>query len=244
MANHRFFTHFGEDHCRLSSTHSVLEAEEPKRSLILTAISKVLFDIPNGHRERLENLWVDQLSYASAWRKYVSERNEDLKLHMTFMFALALMNTLTLPYVFYTGLNKASMMLCILGLCIACVLLHEQRQLAGTGASTAAAYLDARNTSYGFQPTAVVHSLPQAIFVWASLLFTIQGFCFCLAIGDIPGTILWPIMIPVAVVLIVASFGFWVALHPREKSFEEEATPTSPPTPTDLKELPSLVSIV
>jgi len=69
----------------MSSTHSVLEAPERKRSLILTALSKVLFDIPNGHRERLENLWVDQLNYASAWRKHVSRRIEDLKLYMTWV---------------------------------------------------------------------------------------------------------------------------------------------------------------
>jgi len=103
-----------------------------------------------------------------------------------------------------------------------------------------AVYLDARNTSYGLQPTAIVHSLPQAAFVWASLLFTIQG--FCLTFGDIPGTILWRIMIPVAVAMSVASFGIWVALHPREKSCEEEAMPTTPQTPlTDVKELPTSI---
>ena len=43
---------------------------------------------------------------------------------------------LTLPYVHYTILNKSSMMLCILNLCIACVLIQEQRKLNGTGAAT------------------------------------------------------------------------------------------------------------
>ncbi|KAH9979757.1 hypothetical protein BJV74DRAFT_120386 [Russula compacta] len=50
VANHRFFTHFGEDHCRLSAVHPVLEAPARKRSLILTVISKALFDLPNEHR--------------------------------------------------------------------------------------------------------------------------------------------------------------------------------------------------
>ena len=152
------------------------------------------------------------------------------------------------------------MVLCTLGLCIGYVLLQEQRQLNGTGAATGvrtptthvrfkfdsclikAVYLDTRNTSYGFQPTAIVHSLPQAVFVWASLLFTIQG--FCMAFGDIPGTVLLPIVLPVAVVLIIASFGIWVALHPRERSFGE-VTPTSTQTfPTEMKDVPSVESIV
>jgi hypothetical protein len=31
-----------------------------------------------------------------------------------------------------------------------------------------------RVTGYGFQPIAIVHSLPQALFVWTLILFTIQ----------------------------------------------------------------------
>ena len=43
--------------------------------------------------------------------------------------------------------------------------------------------------------------------------------------ADIPGTLLLPIAIPAAVVFVVASFGVWVALHPREKPFEEATLP-------------------
>ena len=81
-ANHRFFTHFGEDHCRMSYEQSILETPESKHNLALTVISKALFDIPNGHRERLENIWVDELNYTSSWRKFVSGRIEDIKLNM------------------------------------------------------------------------------------------------------------------------------------------------------------------
>jgi len=37
-------------------------------------------------------------------------------------------------------------------------------------------YLGGWVTGYGFQPIAIVHSLPQALFVWALILFTIQYF--------------------------------------------------------------------
>lgn len=84
-ANHRFFTHFGEDHCRMSSTHSVVEAPARRRNLILTTLSKLLFNLPVEHRERLEKLWVDSLVYSSAWRKHVSERVEDLQQTMTWV---------------------------------------------------------------------------------------------------------------------------------------------------------------
>ena len=81
-ANHRLFTHFGEDHCRMSYEQSILETPERKRNLALTIMSKALFDIPNGHRERLESIWVDELTYTSTWRTIVSERIEDIKLNI------------------------------------------------------------------------------------------------------------------------------------------------------------------
>ncbi|KAF8257102.1 hypothetical protein EI94DRAFT_1634117, partial [Lactarius quietus] len=47
IANHRFFIHFGEDHCRLSSDQAILEVPDAKRSLVLAILSKVLlFDFP------------------------------------------------------------------------------------------------------------------------------------------------------------------------------------------------------
>jgi len=57
--------------------------------------------------------------------------------------------------------------------------------------------------------------------------------------GDLPGRMLLPTIIPVAVVLIIASFGIWVALHSRGKPLEEgsEALPApSPALPIDQKE--------
>ena len=53
-AHHRFFTHFGEDPCRISSIDYVVETPVGKRSLILTAMSKALFDLPTECRERLK----------------------------------------------------------------------------------------------------------------------------------------------------------------------------------------------
>ncbi|KAH9998654.1 hypothetical protein BJV77DRAFT_940470 [Russula vinacea] len=59
IAHHRFFTHFGEDLCRISSIDYVVEAPVGKRGLILTAISQALFDLPTDYRERLKRFgWV------------------------------------------------------------------------------------------------------------------------------------------------------------------------------------------
>jgi hypothetical protein len=83
--------------------------------------------------------------------------------------------------------------------------------------------LDTRNTSYGFEPTAIVHSLPLASFVWAFFLFAMQG--FWMTFGTLPLRVLFPTMISVAVVLGLVCVGVWVALHPKEKPYVETPLP-------------------
>jgi hypothetical protein len=69
----------------MSSMHSILESPPRKRNIILTAISKLLFDLPIEHRQHLEQLWVDQLVYSAAWRKHTSDRAGDLLQKMTWV---------------------------------------------------------------------------------------------------------------------------------------------------------------
>jgi hypothetical protein len=216
----------------MSSVHSILELPPRKRSTILTAISKLLFDLPIEHREHLEKLWVDQLVYSAAWRKYVSERVGDLLQKMTWIFALSIANILILPISYCPALNQFSIVLCILGLCITLVLYQEQRKLVDTGGIVGAAYLDTRDTAYGFEPTAIVHSLPLASFVWAFFLFAIQG--FWMAFGDLPQRILLPTVISVAVVLGMVCFAVRIALNPREKTNVVSETPFPAPIPLEI----------
>jgi hypothetical protein len=39
--------------------------------------------------------------------------------------------------------------------------------------------------------------------------------------SDLPTRIFLPVVIPLAIVLTVACLGIWMALHPREKGFED-----------------------
>jgi len=246
VANHRFFTHFGEDHCRMSSMHSILESPRRKQSIILTAISKLLFDLPIEHREQLEKLWVDQLVYSAAWRKHVSDRVGDLLQKMTWIFALTIANILILPISYCPALNKSSIVLCLLGLCITFVLYQEQRRFVDTSGTVGAAYLDTRDTTYGFEPTAIVHSMPQASFVLAFFLFASQG--FWMAFGDLPQRVLLPTIISVAVVLGLVCIAVWIALNPREKTYEGSETRFPAPVPLefsiDSKDLPTVDCMV
>jgi len=225
IANRRFFIHFGEDHCRLSSDQLILEVPERKESLILAVVSNtLLFGYPNFYRARFEGLWVDQLAYISPWRKHFHEMIKELS-HMVLCFlALLILNPLTIQASPIPGLIHSSLFLCFFGLILTSVLLREQQRLIDTYAATAAVYLDDRNTeNYGFQPIAIVHSLPKALFVWALLLCAIQGFwaTFAGLSPYLPLTALFP----VAGVCVC----IWRALHPCQKLEPFKGSPPIPP---------------
>jgi hypothetical protein len=100
-ANHRFFIHFGEDHCRLSSDQSILEVPDNKRSLTLAIISNILlFGLPNEHQTKFESLWVDQLAYTSPWRKHVSGTMEELRHMMSWVSSISTGSVLLLTFPF------------------------------------------------------------------------------------------------------------------------------------------------
>jgi hypothetical protein len=88
-ANHRFFIHFGEDHCRLSSDQAILEVPNNKKSLALTFLSNtLLFGLPNERQAKFESLWVDQLSYISPRRKQFHRTVEELSCMMLWVSSI------------------------------------------------------------------------------------------------------------------------------------------------------------
>lgn len=82
----RFFVHWSEDHCRLSSDQSALNIPDSKWNLVLDAASRtLLFGLHDVHRARFKSLWLDRLVNTSRWRKYVSRRVENLKQTMSWV---------------------------------------------------------------------------------------------------------------------------------------------------------------
>ncbi|KAF8257103.1 hypothetical protein EI94DRAFT_1760667 [Lactarius quietus] len=229
VANHRFLTHFGEGHCRLSSKQPMLKFPDSKCGCTLAMLSKMfLFGFPDRYEARFESFWADQLVDALRWREHASETVEDLKQTMSFILALLGASSLTSSS---SSLVKASLFLCTFDLAVTSFLLQRQQRLLSTDIPTSVAYLKHWNTSYGFQPIAIVHSLPQALFVWALLLFSMQG--FWMDFSDLPLTSLLCTLLPVAVILVVVGVGIWLIVRPRPEpaddamSVEQKERPTA-----------------
>ncbi|KAI9458599.1 hypothetical protein BJY52DRAFT_1416383 [Lactarius psammicola] len=228
VASHRL-NHFSEDHCRLSFGQSTSEIKDSKWDLFLAIISNtLLFGFPDGHQARFKNLWLDQLVNTSRWREHVSETVEDLKQMVSSMLALLIVNVHMMPLSSFPAFSSSSLLLCLLGLVTALYLMQEQRKLLSTNATATAVCLDNPNTSYRFQPIAIVHSLPQAMFTWALLLFAMQSFWMIFA--DFPLPMLLATFLPVATMLVVPCGGIWKALHPHPKTFEGATQPVPIPS--------------
>ena len=82
---------------------------------------------------------------------------------------------------------------------------------------------------YGFQPIAIVYSLPKALFVWTLLLFGIQGFWMIFA--DLSPLLPRSTLFPIAAVLVVVCVTIWKVLHPRQKPVEGSMLSASVPPP-------------
>lgn len=85
------------------------------------------------------------------------------------------------------------------------------------------------NTNYGFLPIAIVHSLPQALFIWAFLLLAIQGFWITFA--DLPLPLILATFLPVAAVLVIALVVIRKAVYPRQK-VAKDPPPQAPIPPS------------
>ncbi|KAF8256838.1 hypothetical protein EI94DRAFT_1762481 [Lactarius quietus] len=165
IASHNSFIHF-----------------DSKRVLILTIVSKILlFGLPDGYQACIEGLCVDQLIQSSRWRKHVSETIDDLKQVISLVLALLSTNIIMMHSPPFNALIKLSMILCVLDLTVTFILLQEQRRLSSRNAVISAVHLDDLIASYNFQLISVVHSSPQALFIWALLLCAVQHFWMAFA---------------------------------------------------------------
>jgi hypothetical protein len=227
VEKHRFA--FGEEHPQLSFSQSTLETPDEKWRLVFAIISNtLLLGFPDGQHWRFKSLWLDQLVNTRRWREYLSETVEDLEQTMSWIFALLIANVHMMPLSSFPAFSSSSFLLCVFGLVAALFLMQEQRRLLSTNITVIVANLDNPSTSYRFRRIAMVHSLPNAFFTWALLLFAMQS--FGMTFSKFPLPMFHAILLPVAALLVFACKGIWKALHPRSKSPEGATQPIPIPS--------------
>lgn len=177
VASHRFSTHYGEQHCRLSRDQTILFDTPAEKHWSSSVLSRLLFGLPAECVDKFESLWVDNVVYTEQWRSFMTFCQEERKLFISWAFASMILNSITLAL----GLGSKTLALCSIfsayaSMIVGLVLYIRQQGLTNATASDAAIYLQAvKHENHGFQFVSLLYSLPKALFFWSLVLYVPQG---------------------------------------------------------------------
>ncbi|KAH9922515.1 uncharacterized protein B0H18DRAFT_956243 [Fomitopsis serialis] len=179
--------HYGEEHARLSRDQSILDCPATTPSCIFRALSRLCFRIPEANVHEFDQLYVDNLVYVEPWRKAMKAHRGDWLLHASWALALLIVDVLSLIVPRASRhLALASMLFCNMSLMSAVILSMRHQWATTSDASDAASYLnEAQRESSGFCWTAFAFSLPKALFLWALVLSSMQGFVWLAVVADV-----------------------------------------------------------
>jgi hypothetical protein len=176
-ASHRFSTHYGQEHCRLSRDQTILSAPKRRQHWMSSAMSRLLFGLPANCVDKFESLWVDDIVYVEQWRDFMTSCQEDRKLFVSWAFGSMIINLITLA--FFIGsrsLAFCSVFFAYGSIISGLALFIRQQHLTKATAAEAAIYIqDIKHEKYGFQFISILYSLPKAFLIWSLALYIPQG---------------------------------------------------------------------
>jgi len=147
------------------------------------------FNLPTEHEGHLEGLWVDEISFSAHWRKFVLQKVTDWREQIFWALGLAVLNAIF--FLVPDGTKDASGLLStITSICRGSGLVAEVLSLGSivtamglvqkhqphteSHAMDASDYFDrARHETLGFQPLAIIYSVPAAMLQWSFMLTAI-----------------------------------------------------------------------
>ncbi|CAL1699554.1 unnamed protein product [Somion occarium] len=176
VCNHRFMTHYAQEHARLSRDQSILDISPVYPSRLFSLSSHVLFKIPEMYNVSFENLWADSVVYQNEWREFIPRCREEWILSTVLSFAVLICNLLILTSPHGTCLlSGLSVAFSVAAVAAGTILLTRHQRSSSWTAAMAADYLvDARKERSGFHLVSCLFSLPRGLLLWALATFSIQ----------------------------------------------------------------------
>jgi len=189
--SNRFTNHAGERSARLSRIQSLMEDPVIETPWSIKLAFFLSFNSPYEHLEELDTLWVDEISFSSHWRKFMTRKVTGWRETGIWGFAIALLNAALL--LVQDGSKSenawvsAATTICRLSgvvaetFALACAfvsiaMVQRHRNYVDSHAVDASSYLGAlKHPLYGFQLLALVYSWPSALLQW-----TFIATCFVL----------------------------------------------------------------
>jgi hypothetical protein len=224
VASHRFSTHYGQEHCRLSRDQTILPIRAVRQHWLPSTLSRLLFGLPANCVDKFESLWIDDMVYVEQWRDFMTSCQEDRKLVVSWALGARIINLLTLAFSMGSrSLAFASVFFSYGSIVSGLALFIRQQPLAKATASEAAVYLQNTNhKKYGFQFVSILYSLPKAFLIWSLALYIPQAPIMAFhALGLLTTTALSMVLSGVFFALLLVLYSIRVLRSSRKQSDEE-----------------------
>ncbi|KAJ7635401.1 hypothetical protein FB45DRAFT_484525 [Roridomyces roridus] len=176
VAHHRYITHYGQEHARLSRDQSILYDPEQKHRWISILFSHLTFKTSDKYIARLDDAFVDHLVYENHWEQLISDCVQQWRRAGGVAFGGLLLHIPFLALNFQSiALVATSLTLCGMSLASSMLLTHKYEPMQRINATDAMNYLDTiQSPTFKFQFTALAFSLPQALHLWGFLILPIN----------------------------------------------------------------------
>ncbi|KAI0778215.1 hypothetical protein BD413DRAFT_608863 [Trametes elegans] len=175
IARHRYTVFYGEDHAKISRDQQRYDKRPVQHSRLLKIYAALLFNIPRLRTEELNLLFVDDVAFGMHWREFavamLRDWHEASFMCMGLTIAGAVSSLRPMNPV-SAALGSVSVVLALGGLATSALLLLKYNGAEKQQASATAEHLALiEHPKYGFQPVAVVHSVPRALVFWSMFFF-------------------------------------------------------------------------
>ncbi|KAF8068882.1 hypothetical protein FPV67DRAFT_1095201 [Lyophyllum atratum] len=164
---HRFSTHYGEQHARLSRDQVILvdASRESRRFGILASL--LSFKTSDAYVSRLNDIYTDHLVYSHQWEPFMERCLKDWR-SSSYLASSSLIIHLLLNFIPTQQLLTIFSASCFGASFISSMLLiHRHDSLENATATEALIYLNGvRSDNFKFQWVALAYSLPKALYFW------------------------------------------------------------------------------
>ncbi|TFK20560.1 hypothetical protein FA15DRAFT_759286 [Coprinopsis marcescibilis] len=179
----RFLNFYGQRVCRLSTHTSVYRNHGPKTaietSMRFRFLSPALFYAPDVYYSLMENMWVDKLTVLELWKKLFAQLQKDWRDHL---IHASLLLTSNIAFLSISNVTKeddkmqgtliqipsyVSTISSIGSIILGLLLIRQHELMNPATAADIHKFIKKRyHENRGFEPLAIVYSLPYALLMW------------------------------------------------------------------------------
>ncbi|KAI0035427.1 hypothetical protein K488DRAFT_43208, partial [Vararia minispora EC-137] len=209
----RFVHHHGQRCARLERTQSILRQGPADSSWLMRTFSLAFFLAPNAHLRDIRNVYVDGIILAPTWKRHIQKLQEEWQEFV--LYATVMLNAnvafLSIPDVLIFPNNSpspvqgsniqsylmplrspaaiasyVSILFSAGSIVLGLMLIRHNRTRHRENAGEAVEYMDQLVTIwFGYEPLAILYSLPYALLMWAMASFLAAILIFTLSSGEI-----------------------------------------------------------